>query len=190
MFDYIFILYSCKKNLDKTNKIYDKINNKLNDSKVYIVYGDELDINEKYIILNVKDDYDNLNEKTLSLIQTINMLFPSIKGMFKCDDDVIVNIGHIQNMIYTIQNENIDYCGHCNIIDKDYKTTYDTYECTYCGGPLYFLSKKAMESFNETSGIKKIYYEDMMVGYHLNKFNILPSEKYNLYSDDIYDILS
>ena len=30
----------------------------------------------------------------------------------------------------------------------------------------------------------------MMVGYHLNKFNILPSEKYNLYSDDIYDILS
>lgn len=193
MFDYIFILYSCKKNLDKTNKIYDKINNKLHYSKVYIIYGDELDINEKYkiiddkyIILNVKDDYDNLNEKTLSLIQTINMLFPSIKGMFKCDDDVIVNIGHIQNMIYTIQNENIDYCGHYNIIDKD-KTTYDTYECTYCGGPLYFLSKKAIECFNETSDIKKIYYEDMMIGYHLNKFNIFPSEKYNLYSNNIYD---
>jgi len=198
MSDYIFILYSCKKNLDKTNKIYDKLNNNIHNTRVYIIYGDDLSMNEKYkiiddkyIVLNVKDDYDHLNEKTLSLIQTINVLFPSIKGMFKCDDDVIVNIDHIQNMLYNIQNENIDYCGYSiNNLKKNYISfyrSYQTYECTYCAGPLYFLSKKAIECFNETSDIKNIYYEDIMVGYHLNKFNIFPIEIYNLYSDNIYN---
>ena len=45
----IFILYSCKKNLEKTNKTYDKIYDKINNTKVYIIYGDEL--NEKYKII-------------------------------------------------------------------------------------------------------------------------------------------
>lgn len=41
MYDYIYILYSCKKNLDKTNKIYNKIYDKIINAKVYIIYGDE-----------------------------------------------------------------------------------------------------------------------------------------------------
>ena len=200
MAEYIFIIYSCKKNLEKANKIYEKINNQIDNTKVYIIYGEELNENmnytimdDKYILLNVKDDYDHLNEKTLLLIKTINLIFPAIKGMFKCDDDVIVNIGHINNMI--LNNENIDYCGKKIVRTKEYNEwskingfdKYPTYECIHCGGPFYFLSKKAIDCFHETYDVKIIYYEDMMVGYHLNQFNIFPVDGSELYSDHIYD---
>ena len=188
----IFILYSCKKNLEKTNKTYDKIYDKINNTKVYIIYGDELNekykiIDDKYLVLNVNDDYDHLCDKTLLLFQTISHLFPSIKGIFKCDDDVIINLLYINTILKIIETKNIDYCGKSIVLTKEYDTKFPTEhpteECTYCGGPLYYLSKKAVDYFN--TEVKNIYYEDIMVGYHLNKFNIYPDEKYYLYSDDI-----
>ena len=193
MYDYIYILYSCKKNLDKTNKIYNKIYDKIINAKVYIIYGDDMAmsyenenyriIDDKYIVLNVKDDYENLNHKTIRLIQTINIVFPTIKGMFKCDDDVIINLDHINKMIHSIGNEHIDYCGNTNEY-KEYKCPeYKEYNCYYCGGPLYFLSKKSIECFNDDVTI--IEYEDVMVAYHLKKFNIFPDIKHTFYFDDI-----
>jgi hypothetical protein len=202
MCDFIFILYSCKKNLENTNKIYDKIYNKLLNTKVYIIYGDDIFnnddkykiIDDKYIVLNVKDDYEHLCDKTLLLIQVINICFPSIKGLFKCDDDIIINLKHIniiKNIIIT--ENNIDYCGKKIVITKEYankfnqNNLYPNYESIYCGGPLYFLSKKSMEYFTSSNEIKIMYYEDILVGYNLNKNNIFPNEKFNLYSDDIRD---
>ena len=206
MAEYIFIIYSCKKNLEKANKIYEKINNQIDNTKIYIIYGEKLNENEnenanhkimddKYIILNVNDDYDHLNEKTLLLIKTINLVFPTIKGMFKCDDDVIHNVKHINTFLKNIPFKNIDYCGKKNVRTKEYNEwskkkgfdKYPSYECSYCGGPFYFLSKKAMDCFHETKKPKNIYYEDMMVGYHLNQFNIFPVDGIDLYSDNIYD---
>ena len=40
MAEYIFIIYSCKKNLEKANKIYEKINNQIDNTKIYIIYGE------------------------------------------------------------------------------------------------------------------------------------------------------
>ena len=77
MDDYIFIIYSCKKNIDNANKIYDKIYGKLENCKIYIIYGDESILirykilDDKYIVLNVNDDYEHLNKKTLMLLQVI-----------------------------------------------------------------------------------------------------------------------
>ena len=201
--DYIFIIYSCKKNIERANKTYEKIREKINNSKVYIIYGD-ININakylisdDKYIILNVADDYDNLNNKTLLLIEAINHLFPEIKGMFKCDDDVIINLNHLNNLIDQ-QLGNASYIGHANYIGHAtarYKSERKNInnphfipddDIVYCGGPLYYLSKKSIECFNNGTQITDIYYEDMLVGYHLNKHNIFP-EKNNLYSDNIHD---
>jgi hypothetical protein len=196
MYDYIFILYSCKKNIEKANKTYQRIYNKINNTKVYIIYGDE-SINgiytiadDKYIILNVIDDYDHLNSKTLLLFQTLNIEFPEIKGMFKCDDDVILNLNDVNNIISRIAD--IDYAGKTIIIGDDAacqkvngQDVYPTYPCKYCPGPFYFLSKKALECFN--TKVKMIYYEDMLVGYHLNQYNIFPSDKFDFYSDIISD---
>ena len=187
-YEYIFILYSCEKNIEKTNKTYEKIYDKISNTKVYIIYGDTsidekyIIKDDKYIILNVKDDYDHLSNKTILLIECINRLFPSIKGMFKCDDDIIINLSSINNTINDV--ENIDYAGKIIVIrEKNKESRYPIYPCIYCGGPLYFLSKKAIESFK--FDVKLIYYEDIMVGYHLNKNNIFPNKKYDLYSDQI-----
>ena len=106
--DFLFIIYSCKKNARVSNELYERIKNKLTLTKAYIIYGDpdyftnKDSVNhevydDKYIILNTDDTYDTLNNKTLLLLQTVYTLYPAIKGVFKCDDDVIVNINHINN---------------------------------------------------------------------------------------------
>jgi hypothetical protein len=185
MFDYVFIIYSCKKNLRRANKIYDKINNKFENTKILIIYGDEENVerkynfvDDKYIVLNVNDDYHHLSYKTLLLIRTLNTLFPNIKGFFKCDDDVNVNIQCINNFLKNVNNTEINYCGK----NANHR------KCNYSGGPLYYLSKKSMNYFDEPNDVLNNYYEDMMVGYHLNKFNIfVDNANYILYSDNIHD---
>ena len=206
--EYLFIIYSCQKNLPKAEQVYERIVNKLDKCKVYITYGattsdsvDTLDndykiIDDKYIVLNCLDDYDHLSDKTLLLLNTITVhlssLFPLLKGMFKCDDDVIVNCKHI-NVLINCLKENNNYCGKFvgrteeNI--KQFPDKHPLLPALYCAGPLYFLSKKALECFSDRSQITKNYYEDVIVGYHLNKHNIYPEEGYNLYSDKISDSL-
>lgn len=189
MSDYIFILYSCKKNIIQANNTYDKIYDKLKNTKVYILYGDNLDdthiplknsnlhgykiIDDKYIVLNV-DDY-NLCDKTIYLIQTINQICPNIKGMFKCEDDIIINMNHLNAFIKINNIQCNDYIG--NIV---------TTQIDYCSGSFYFLSKKSMNFFDiSISPEIKIQNEDIMVGFHLNKNNIFPRNGISLYTDDI-----
>ena len=107
-------------------------------------------IDDKFIVLNVEDDYEYLNMKTLILLQTINKEFPNIKGLFKCDDDVIVNLNNIRNFIKDNKNINIFYSGHVIdttkyfIINRSRK-----YPLRYCGGPLYYLNRNAIKCFRE-----------------------------------------
>ena len=197
---YIFIIYTCKKNLTKAETIYERINKKLDYGKVYIIYGDNSNVADynthnykisenKYIVLNVDDDYDHLNDKTLLLLQSVNELFPSIKGMFKCDDDVWININNINNFISIneAKNNTIDYAGN----KSEYTKLPTSAHCKYCGGPLYYLSKKSLDCFNPSKLLEqpliKIYYEDVMVGKHLTNNNIFPiTEPWSqLYSDYI-----
>ena len=198
MDNYLFVIYSCKKNIDKSNRIYELLVDKLEQTKVYILYGDpELAephqiIDEKYIVLKVCDDYDHLTDKTLALLQFVNTVFPMSKGLFKCDDDVFVNVRHLNTFIQIASVKALDYAGHAVVRTKEYnawarRNNHDKYPvevCSYCGGPLYFLSQKALLCF-KSEPVKRIYYEDMQVGYHLNQFNIFPDAKYNLYSDQI-----
>jgi hypothetical protein len=197
---YIFVIYSCKKYIDKSKMLYDILVNNLDNTNVYILYGDpDLEephkiIDNKYIVLKVNDDYDHLGDKTIALIKFINTVFPESRGLFKCDDDVVVNVKHINTFIHFARIKDLDYCGYKVVRTKEYndwacQNNYDKYPvelCSYCGGPLYFLSKKALECF-KTEPIKWIYYEDMRIGYHLNKNNIYPEENYNLYSNKILD---
>ena len=191
MNDYIFIIYSCKKNIDKANKLYDKIYDKIENCKVYIIYGDDIvndyEINSnKYIVLNVEDDYEHLNKKTLRLLQTINRIFPNIKGLFKCDDDIIINLNSVNDFISTNKIINVYYSGHVTQTFEYYTMNRSRrYPVKYCGGPLYYLNHKAIKCFiNENIKIHMIPYEDVMVGYHLIKYNIYPTISC-LYSNNI-----
>ena len=214
--EYLFMIYSCKKNLERAEIIYERIHQKINKCKVYIIYGDKASAgdsstsamaNDKYLVLNVDDDYDHLNMKTLLLLQTAYAIYekaydtaeqrtyPNLKGMFKCDDDMWININYINNFIKENSQHSVDYAGNVATYtaetSKNIQHLPANFECEYCGGPLYYLSKKSLACFQETNLHEKafmpIYYEDVMVGKHLHHNNISPVRKFwsKLYSDNI-----
>ena len=82
----LFIIYSCKKKLQLSEQLYDMINDKLYNCKVYLMYGDDTIeneykiVNDKYLILNVGDYYENLTDKTIKLFNVIEKNFPNVKG--------------------------------------------------------------------------------------------------------------
>jgi hypothetical protein len=210
--EYLFMIYSCKKNLERAEIIYERIHQKINKCKVYIIYGDKANVSDsstsdKYLVLNVDDDYDHLNMKTLLLLQTAYAIseqnayntaeqkaYPNFKGIFKCDDDMWININFMNNFIKENSRHIVDYAGYVATYRHNDTSTHNVpanFECEYCGGPLYYLSKKSLACFQTTNLHEKafmpIYYEDVMVGKHLHHNNISPVREFwsQLYSDNI-----
>ena len=117
--NYLLLIYSCNKYLNKAEILFSEINNFSSNCKTYIIYGNpDLDsdyeiIDDKYLILKVEDSYEYLNKKTLILFKTIITLYPDITGILKCDDDIIPNNYYLNNFlnVYLNNNINIDYCG-------------------------------------------------------------------------------
>ena len=216
---YLLIIYSCQKNLSDAIKLYEfLINSSIQKCKIYIIYGDlDLeteykfitetktktksktvnDIAIQYIILKVADDYYSLNAKTISLLKMVNKEFPTIKGMFKMDDDVVPNIKHLNGFILGSEINNIDYCGYYVNNPEEFLYNFNNetrYSNTifpvvqYSGGPLYYLSNRAIRLFDESvlanNKIVMHIAEDIMVGKYLNENGIYPSE-YKLYENDM-----
>jgi len=205
----LFVIFSCKKYLRDAELLYSILNNNIN-AKILITYGENIDknykvIDDKYLILNVKDDYEYLNEKSIALFNSVIELYPDIKGIFKCDDDIIPNINHINNYINNLSKNNVDYGGKClnverrvspekgllkeyllkkKIDEKFFKCAYKPV-CKFCPGPIYYLSNRAIKMF-QLKDIEKIFFEDVMVGNHLTKNKIYPDDK-PLYSDNFSD---
>jgi hypothetical protein len=191
MYNYFFFIYSCKKYLKKATVIYDLVSNKLPDCKTYIIYGNpalqkyEI-IDDKYLVLNVGDNYEDLTEKTLCLLKTTLLINPAIKGIFKCDDDIIPNICYLNNTIELLQKTEIDYMGmsikigqrhsvwHYNkCSSKNYNKPILVPESNYATGPIYYLGIKSIEKLTNLP-VEKFFSEDTTIGYNLNKHGIEP----------------
>jgi hypothetical protein len=189
--NFFFFIYSCKKYLKKATLIYDILINRLNDCKVYIIYGNpELSkyeiIDDKYLVLNVGDNYEDLTNKTFCLLKTTLLLNPEIQGIFKCDDDIIPNITYLNNTIELVKKTNIHYMGislnvsphtsewHYNkCSDNSYNVPIDVPSCSYATGPIYYLGIKSIQTLANTK-ITPYFSEDITVGYNLNKHDIIP----------------
>lgn len=209
---YLFFIYSCKKNLAQAETIYNYLvsQNFHQHCQIFIIYGDTSRpefqdttqnhiLEDHYLILNTLDDYYNLNQKTLCLFRASLDLFTAteITGLFKCDDDIIPNVVHLVELITTSKLTNIDYCGRkvkntqeFNYIfnnNSKYQTIFPVVH--YCGGPLYYISNRALHTFKNIQQVKIFLAEDVMVGYHLNHAGIEPSQKItSLYSDEPSDM--
>lgn len=206
--DYIFVIYTCKKNLEKATQIYNRFCEIMESTisiKVLIMYGDVIHTDyeikdNKYLVLNVDDSYEFLYLKSLQLFKIINNIFPKIKGCFKCDDDIVLNLFSLERFIETLKSVSIDYSGivttsiekknnNTHLINKNININknIDTPSAIYCGGPLYYLSKKSLEIIEKViiKDVEHIFYEDLMIGYILNKNNIYPIHS-NLYDNDIF----
>jgi hypothetical protein len=202
----IILIYSCQKNKNKHELLYNLLNNRINDCQVYIIYGnpkliEPYKIDGKYIYLKCGDKYEHLSQKTLSMLSMIESGFKNVLQVLKCDDDIIPNINKINELfLYTGEN-NVDYMGikieiekdifttnHYNkctkgsfILDKNYNKPMITHKCVFCPGPLYYLSINSIKIINKMNiDVDKFFYEDVMIGYHLNKNNIFPIHR-NIY---------
>uniref|UniRef100_A0A6C0HZU0 Uncharacterized protein n=1 Tax=viral metagenome TaxID=1070528 RepID=A0A6C0HZU0_9ZZZZ len=206
--DFIFIIYSCKHNLHKSILIYELLRDKLPTCKTFIVYGEpELDSdyefrdNAKFLALKCGDFYENLCEKTITVCKIISVLFPEIKGIFKCDDDIFPNIQKINEMILYINENSIDYLGNKVFLHESNNTTHHfnkcsnesfnigkrVHSCYCCTGPLYYLSKLSIDIISKIESIKEYFYEDIMIGHILYKYGIYP-HYYKTYYDEFENI--
>jgi hypothetical protein len=204
--NFVFIIYSCKKYKEKSDRLYHLLKNRLEHCECYIIFGDtqlasdyEI-IEDKYIALKCGDHYENLSEKSMTLFKVIDQLFPSITGIFKCDDDIVPNISKLNELIHFInENKDIQYLGNVltNQGSTDFRCHYnkcssDTYNvpmvtppCKFATGPLYYVSKKSIEilaAYNRNL----IIAEDIMVGYVLEQ-NKIDAVYYKTYYDHIQD---
>jgi hypothetical protein len=208
--DFIFCIYSCKKNFEKAEFLYHLIKDKLLSCKFYIVYGDntintDFEIKDnKYLVLNCGDNYEHLSIKTISLLSTVEKIHPNVKGVFKCDDDILPNKRKLKELIEYISCNNIPYLGFVVNIPEDiyvsdnYHGTDPNYfkpllvhGCQYATGPIYYLSMDTIHTFNKIPILKEILkhpihylFEDNMVGHLLSKENIFPIN-WNIYSNHI-----
>ena len=193
--EYLFIIYSCKKNIEKADYLYSLINDKLKKSKVYIIYGDnQLETNykiidDKYLVLRCGDDYDNLCQKTITIMKTVSIIFPDIKGIFKCNDDMVPNIKLMKEIISLIDHDiSINYLGKKVSIKQEYFTKDHYNKCfdekdkilnmpikldtlEWITGSLYYVSNKSINILKNID-YSKYYFEDYMVSDILIKNNI------------------
>ena len=195
-----FVIYSCVKNLQKAEILYEMLKQKLIlNTKLFICYGNPkmskpYILDDKYILLNVEDSYEYLHEKTISLISYLRE--HNIIGLFKCDDDILPNIKVINKLIYQItQNaggaNNINYMGvridintpHTSTTVKNGTGYEHIPKCSYCAGPMYYLSKNAIHAIMNKTIYKNIA-EDVCIGVNLNSIGIIP-QHFPLYSDFI-----
>ena len=205
---YIFLIYSCKQNIVQSTLLYHLIAPRLQTCKTFILSGNP-DLNvpyqiieDKHLIIKCNDNYENLNEKTITAFSIIHEIFPDCKGVFKCDDDIFPNIHKIMEIIDIIDNNYIDYLGrkctsdnetlsesHYNKCSSDiYNTPKKCKKTSYAAGPFYYVSTstissltsaflKGMIDFNDT------FFEDNMIGFILEKTNHTLYD-YNTYYDD------
>lgn len=195
-FEVLFIIYSCRKKFFLSEQLYDMVNGKLNNCKVFLLYGDDsIDeeykiIDNKYMVLKVPDYYENLREKTIKMFSIIENGFPHVKGCFKCDDDIIPCIKSLNIYIEYFLKNNVHYAGkvmsvhpmgqmtwqhvgktHNPELGKNYMFLHG---CVYAPGPMYYLNKETIVKFNSTDKSIYMFSEDAMVGFHLNKEEIFP----------------
>jgi hypothetical protein len=195
-YEVLFIIYSCRKKLNLSEQLYDMVNGKLNNCKVFLMYGDESIseefkiIDNKYLVLKVPDYYENLREKTIKMFSVVENTFPNVKGCFKCDDDMIPCVKSLNNYIEYFLKHDIHYAGKVSHVHESgqmswhhvgkchnselHKNFNFIHGCTYVNGPLYYLNKDTIIKFNQSDKSIYMFSEDAMVGFHLNRENIFP----------------
>jgi len=201
--EFLFIIYSCKQNMEKSNFLYEVVNDRLPNCTCYIMYGEptlETDyaiIDNKYLAIKCGDFYEHLCEKTITLCKIVNHIFPNIRGMFKCDDDIFPNVLKIREMISQIEKENLLYIGH-STSTEEHLATHHFHKCSneiynvgkrihpakYACGPLYYLASSCIHILStKLDDIAEYFYEDLMVGHILNQYDIFPTN-YKSYYDE------
>jgi hypothetical protein len=176
-----------------------------------ILYGDptieddyHYNKDENTLIVKCPDTYEYLTLKLACAYKAILHMpeTSNITGIFKIDDDVVVNLKELYNYIDT-SNKN-DYVGHSHRTDKILcshhqskvsnnllkNLTFTLKALDFCYGPMYFLSKKALNiivgkfSYHNFSIYSTDIFEDYTFATLLKKSDIYP-DCIKMYTDHL-----
>lgn len=195
----LFAIYSCRKYQARAEFLYHLLDSRFSGDKVdiCIFFGKDdqgpIQCSCTHCVLDCHDGYDNLTVKTLTLFSVC----VSYRGIIKCDDDIFPNLNYLRKFVDRVLTcENIDYMGRRLDVEEHYGMSFvgkgDLQKppfipkCSYCAGPMYYLSGRAMRAF--ASACKKAslvlnYNEDVTVGHNLGILGIEPVHN-PMYCDD------
>ena len=190
----MIFIYTCKARLSLALQVYDMLTVPV---QKFIVYGDTMDtdyqITEKYIVLNVGDDYENLTQKTKKMFQVAEQIFPG-EPVLKMDDDILPNSALICQQLQSLHD--IYYAGCASwteeyesshhlgkVKDQQYNIPMQVPCCNSVAGPMYYLGPEAIRVLNQST--YSFFYEDVTVGYSLNQAGIHPTDTKFYHDQDI-----
>lgn len=197
----VFMILTHQGNVDKLPKWPNKYSKYLAQFpwiKVVGIYGGDTSLDTmpaEYKYLPISDVYECLNIKVLEGIKYIYKTWPTVKGIYKIDDDVeIINIMKLIQLTLKWLNNKTEYLGYISILTYN-MSKHHISRCTnpdlqiplpcipnvsYCGGPMYLLGKRSIHILAGGNYEINTIYEDNMVGYILNTHGIQPIN-YGLY---------
>ena len=159
----MIFIYTCKARLNLALQVYDMLWNV--DEKKFIVYGDNITpayvFTEKYLVLNVGDDYEHLTDKTKKMFQVAEKVFPG-EAVLKIDDDILPNTLLIRSYLQSLKD--ISYAGCCccsdeheslhhigKVKDPIYNVPMIVPSINGAAGPMYYLSAEAVRAVNQSN---------------------------------------
>jgi len=193
----LFAIYSCRKYQARAEFLYRLLNSRLSGVDICIFFGkDELGpikTSCTHRVLDCPEGYDNLTKKTLTMFADC----VSYRGVIKCDDDIFPNLNYLRKFVdRVLASAHIDYAGrrldveeHASLwhIGKGSNTEPIIIpQCSYCTGPMYYLSGRAMRALTDawtTASLVLNYNEDVTVGHNLGLLGIEPTHN-PMYCDD------
>ena len=207
-----FVIYSCKKNISKAQRIYDFIKDKFPEFTTLILYGDsklkeEFDVSPPFLIVKSGDAYEHLSNKTITMIRALSEISfgENYRGVIKCDDDILPNLAALQRFYETLisTTENIPYAGLIHTIDKTKRVSNAHFDkCSsvkfnipqpiisgypFATGPMYYLSIPSLLQLERRIRLGNFalsFYEDMMIGNNLRQEGIHPVS-FPLYQNEL-----
>jgi hypothetical protein len=198
---YLILLVTHQGNLKRVSEINVKWLNRCNIPYI-IVYGDPNIKNDYYIqdnftlVVKCPDTYEYLTLKLACAYKFIatSESTKNVQGIFKVDDDVLINVKLFQNYISkSIQD---DYSGHAYEIQKNcpcshHQTkvsdsrlksiTFSLKDSIICYGPMYYLSRRSLNtivskfSYHNFSIYSTDMFEDYTFGNILKDSGIKPN---------------
>jgi hypothetical protein len=197
-----FVIYSCKKNLSKAQRIYEFVKDKFPVFTPLILYGEpklkeEYEVSPPFLRVKSGDAYEHLANKTIAMIHALSEISfgENYRGVIKCDDDILPNLAILQRFYETLisTTENIPYAGNIHVIDKTKRVSNNHYDkcssakfnipqpivpdCPFATGPMYYLSVASLLQLKRRIQLGSFaisFYEDMMIGNNLRQEGIHP----------------
>lgn len=203
----IILLLSCRKNRHRWDKIKAGWLNAVGVSYVF-VEGDKSMMPGSYSFLpgdadvatdggvlqiGCDDTYDTLPHKVATAVRALQRVRdPSY--ILKVDDDVVGNPAFLAHFLREIEKKDLQYVGRvvrkngvadyglANFSQEQNRHPIMVPNVVYCGGPMYYLGRRAISVVADKMNPNTMRYEDINVGQTLLKATIPPTNS-NIYTD-------